>query len=106
MSIRAYFATMLLLTTSPVYADILTQNCTAIGELARSIMEKRQSGTDMSVMMSVVDKLDEKDPIKDVGRAMVIEAYEAPLFNGDEFKQRTISEFANKIQVSCYKTAQ
>ncbi|QND57866.1 hypothetical protein [Mesorhizobium huakuii] len=90
-----------LLITSPLNADILTDNCTAIGELARSIMQKRQNGTDMSVMMSVVEKLADDDPIKGIGKSMVIMAYEMPLFS--EFKERTISEFANQVQVKCYQ---
>lgn len=88
----------------PKSAAILTENCTAIGELARNMMAKRQSGTDMSEMMSVVDKLDDKDPLKSIGKAMVIQAYETPLFNSEDYKQRTISEFANEIQVKCYQS--
>ncbi|MER8373927.1 hypothetical protein [Mesorhizobium sp. M1406] len=91
---------------SPPKAATLTQNCTSIGELARSIMMKRQSGTDMSQMMSVVDKLDDENPVKSIGKEIVILAYAMPLFNGEDYKQRTISEFANKIQVKCYQGSQ
>ncbi|RWC10335.1 MAG: hypothetical protein EOS52_25260 [Mesorhizobium sp.] len=86
-------------------ANVLTDNCTAIGGLARNVMEKRQSGTDMSVMMSVVEKLDDKNPIKDMARSIVIMAYDTPLFSLEENKQQTISEFANQIQVKCYQYA-
>ncbi|MER8564261.1 hypothetical protein NKH85_04945 [Mesorhizobium sp. M0924] len=107
MLLRLSFCiTLLLVASSSTKADVLTDNCTAIGDLARNIMAKRQGGTDMSVMMSVVDKLDEENPIKGIGKAMVIQAYQAPLFNGDEYKQRTISEFANEIQVKCYQGSQ
>ncbi|RRI02290.1 hypothetical protein EH240_12540 [Mesorhizobium tamadayense] len=90
-------------TPTPTKADTLTVNCTAIGDLARNVMEKRQSGTDMSVMMAVVEKLADDNPVKAIGRSIVIMAYDMPLFNLDENKQQTISEFANQIQVKCYQ---
>ncbi|MEI8717351.1 hypothetical protein [Mesorhizobium sp. ISC11] len=82
----------------------LTANCTAIGSLARTIMDKRQSGTDMSTLMSVVEDIKEGDPIKELGKQIVIQAYAMPFFNGEELKQRTISEFANDFQVKCYQS--
>ncbi|WP_143748343.1 hypothetical protein [Mesorhizobium carmichaelinearum] len=90
---------------SPTKADILTENCTAIGELARNIMQKRQTGTDMSEMMAVVDKFDKDPNLKDLARQMVILAYQMPLFSVEENKQQTISEFANNIQVRCYSNS-
>ncbi|UCI21078.1 hypothetical protein FJ970_09050 [Mesorhizobium sp. B2-1-8] len=80
----------------------LTANCTALGSLARSIMEKRQDGTDMSAMMSVVDRFD-VESFKPIARSMVMMAYSMPRFNGEEFKQKTILDFSNQVQLACYQ---
>lgn len=80
----------------------LTANCTALGSLARSIMEKRQGGTDMSELMSVVDKFD-VESFKPIARSMVMMAYSMPRFNGEEFKQKTILDFSNQVQLACYQ---
>ena len=107
MSLRLpfYVTLLFIIASSQTNADILTDNCTAIGDLARNIMEKRQSGTDMSAMMSVVEKLADENPIKGIGKTIVIMAYEMPLFSLDENKRQTISEFANQVQVKCYQGA-
>jgi hypothetical protein len=81
-----------------------TENCTVIGGLARKIMEARQNGVDMSAVMSGFDKVDGDPDFKILAKDVVIQAYATPLFNGEEYQQRTISEFSNEMQLKCYQT--
>ncbi|MEI9405904.1 hypothetical protein [Mesorhizobium argentiipisi] len=81
---------------------ILTKNCTALGGLARSIMDKRQGGVDMSQIMSAIESISNEE-FKPVARSMVIMAYNTPRWNGEELKQQAISDFSNQVQVACYQ---
>ncbi|RUU86450.1 hypothetical protein EOB59_28890 [Mesorhizobium sp. M7A.F.Ca.MR.176.00.0.0] len=78
-------------------------DCAAMGRLARSIMEKRQEGVDMSAMMSALETTSDKGFIP-VAKAIVIDAYAIPRWNGAEIKRRSIMDFSNDIQVKCYQS--
>ncbi|TIV12713.1 MAG: hypothetical protein E5V95_35670, partial [Mesorhizobium sp.] len=86
----------------PARAETVTESCNAIGGLARSVMTKRQSGADMSEIMTAVESIDQKDFIP-IARSIVIAAYGIPRWNGEELKQQAISDFANDVQVRCYQ---
>ncbi|UCI33262.1 hypothetical protein [Mesorhizobium sp. B4-1-4] len=79
------------------------EDCSAYGHLAYTIMKQRQSGIDMSVLMSILEKKAD-GAAKRQAQQLVIDAYDTPLFEIEENKQRTISEFANKAQVYCYQS--
>ena len=89
-----------LATITPTSADNL-QNCSAYGHLAHTIMARRQSGIDMSVLMSIVEK-QAQGSVKRQAQQLVIEAYDTPLSGTEENKQRTISEFADKAELYCH----
>ncbi|MGX5839770.1 hypothetical protein ACWGTI_03485 [Mesorhizobium sp. ArgA1] len=88
----------------PTLGRSLTAECTFYGDLARTVMEKRQKGVDMSVLMAIVEK-QATGQFKSLARRIVIAAYAKPLFSLEKNKQQTISEFANEIQVRCYQTS-
>ena len=81
--------------STAVKAD--TDTCEEIENFARTIMSNRQSDVSLVSMIKVV-----KD--NKLGKKMVIDAYESPMFNGKAYKDKTINEFANKWYMTCIKT--
>ncbi|TPJ34275.1 hypothetical protein FJ432_30090 [Mesorhizobium sp. B2-6-5] len=88
----------------PAKAETVTESCAAIGGLARTVMTKRQSGADMSEMISAIETISQKDFIP-MAKGIVIAAYDIPRWNGEELKQQSIADFSNDIQVKCYQRA-
>lgn len=76
--------------------------CAAFGFMAGNVMEARQNGMDMSEMVALANKIEDKD----VGQAVkltIIEAYKRPRFQSDEMIKREIEDFKNAIMVQCYE---
>jgi hypothetical protein len=75
-----------------------------MSRFAKEIMKQRQSGRDMSELMTIMSpksKADEK--ASEVARHMVVLAYSEPAYNSPEYQQRAISDFANTMSLECYK---
>ncbi len=87
-------------TDNEVFASII---CPVMGTLATVIMELRQKGTDMSV---VIKKLTEgaKMPEKRIIMDIIISAYELPQMRVAENRSEAVVDFSNNYQVSCYTT--
>lgn len=86
--------TLAALLSAPAMAN--DNPCPDIYELAKSIMTGRQNGVPLIKMIEVGKG-------NSVINAMVLDAYESPMFHGDLAKGRQINEFANKNAVMCYK---
>ncbi len=74
--------------------------CNGIGEFARLVMEKRQSGVPMQELYSKFDD-HQNSTQADLARKVIAMAYEEPLFYGDQLRSATVTEFQNKIFRSC-----
>lgn len=88
-------ATVALSAAMPAQAE--QASCQQIGELARMVMEKRQEGVSMSVLMGIA-----KD--NKLIRVMVVEAFKRPDFSSDEYKKREQIKFRNAFESLCYQT--
>lgn len=77
--------------------------CTSVGELAESIMQHRQSGTSMSLLMSVVTEgLDDDSASRNVVAGMIRSAYGEPRFSTDRMQRRSIEDFRNSYEAMCF----
>ena len=78
-------------------AKLSIDNCYQLEELAGVIMEARQAGSTMGEMIKLADnhKLTE---------ALVIDAFEVPLYETDEYKQREIDKYKNKVFKMCFQS--
>lgn len=76
----------------------IEQFCISRAELGAVIMEKRQSGVKMSVMIKVLDK---DSIIRDEIISLIQAAYNTPLYHMRENKQRAVNEFSNKVLSKC-----
>ncbi len=76
--------------------------CKSSTGAAKAIMSSRQKGASMTEMMDKVVR--PADPaIKDVARALVVDAYSRPRFDTPEFQQKSILDFENSAYLSCIK---
>ncbi|RKG47245.1 hypothetical protein D7V64_17015, partial [Acinetobacter cumulans] len=76
--------------------------CKSSTGAAKAIMTNRQKGVSMTDMMDKV--VQPADPaIKDVARALVIDAYSRPRFDTPEFQQKSILDFENSAYLACLK---
>ena len=78
-------------------AKLNIDNCYQLEELAGVIMEARQAGSTMGEMIKLADnhKLTE---------ALVIDAFEVPLYETAEYKEREINKYKNTVFKMCFKS--
>jgi hypothetical protein len=72
--------------------------CLAIESQASKIMEVRQKGVSLKDVLELSQD--------DYFRGVAILAYKSPRYNGDAYKQRAITEFANKAYINCLESSQ
>lgn len=98
----AVIALIALIAAPSVQAEDWRQRCSSMGELAKTIMEKRQSGIFMETIMQVIDEND-NGPTMKFTEELIISAYETPLCHTEETKRLAIREFQNKAYLKCVK---
>ena len=76
--------------------------CGSLESYARTVMEKRQQNVSVKDMMEAVSEGDNKE-LKDVLITVIKMAYEEPAYSGEEYQQKTVNEFANKVYLMCMK---
>lgn len=83
------------------------QACESVAGLAESVMRARQSGAPLAGIMKHANglKTESKDDelMKAKLKSFIVEAYEHPKFNSEQFKQNAIQDFADKKQLQCLK---
>jgi hypothetical protein len=75
-------------------------HCTALSQLAEKIMENRQKGVPMHQQMERISGTDE---IHELGRTLIVEAYDTPKFGSPKYKNEAITEYGNEAMLACYK---
>ena len=81
-------------------AEQTSGECSVIGSLAQNIMEGRQSGREMSSMISATVSVPD-NPYADLGILLIIEAFRRPQFFTDIEKDRAVTEFRNEAELVC-----
>ncbi len=101
---KKYILTAILATSlaAPVSAaDRRAEICPLIEGLAEVIMEGRQLGASMSQMMAIWGA-DDMAGVADIGREMVLAAYDQPQWATDQSRERATVEFKNDIALVCW----
>lgn len=75
--------------------------CSSLGNIAESIMIKRQQGVKLSEMMKIINSLP-VNPITEVTRFIVIGVYKKPRYLTETFQNQAIANFRNKVELACY----
>jgi hypothetical protein len=78
--------------------------CKIIGELAETIMKKRQEGVDLTTMLNIAGSEGTSEAVANVSRKLVIIAYGHPEYSTEEYKQRAIRKFKTEVMIECYKS--
>lgn len=88
-----------LLVSLPMIAE--ENICEEYGSTAELIMQKRQSGVDISQMLKIANSLNKKS--KDVFTNMIIDAYDRPEYSGSKYKNEEIKKFKERYYIACLK---
>lgn len=79
--------------------------CSTVAYLAGAIMTSRQNEIELDELLKTVNGMGGKDGrVKDVANLMAEDAYSQQLYLTPAAKQREISEFKNKWQLTCLKS--
>ncbi len=72
------------------------ERCSELAEFSNTVMQARQRGIEMQRLVQLSEG-------NELAIRIIIEAYEVPRYRTSEYQQNAATEFANKIQVTCYK---
>ena len=92
---------------APAHAETATAQpedfCQMIGGMAEAIMSIRQSGTQLSKLMTTFSNGGQfPAELNAVVQEMAIAAYQQPNYSTAEVQQRAITEFRNDYETACY----
>ena len=73
--------------------------CDELNNLARSVMNARQSGMEMRQLIEVV----RGNEASEIAIEIIIRAYETPRFSVEKNKQNAIKDFQNEIYLQCIR---
>ncbi|OLP56798.1 hypothetical protein BJF92_12050 [Rhizobium rhizosphaerae] len=76
--------------------------CEVVGQIAEAIMQRRQNGSSLQSSLELVRKVGPEGTAK-VFEALVIAAYERPMFSTDDNKKSAVGEFRDDSQLACIK---
>jgi len=82
-------------------AETKDETCKAVDEFALSVMTNRQNGVPMSSMYSVVAKIEAPEPVKNLMKIIIDEAYKLPRFETEEYQNKAITDIRNTMFLSC-----
>tara|TARA_R110000772_G_scaffold55614_1_gene126974 strand:- start:43 stop:333 length:291 start_codon:yes stop_codon:yes gene_type:complete len=89
---------LILIVALTISTAVQADTCEEIEHFARVVMTARQSDLPL---ISLIKAMKEKE----FEKAVIIMAYEKPLFNGKAYKDKTINAFANQWYISCLKSS-
>jgi hypothetical protein len=89
-------ATMLALSLASWAQSKTDERCSELAEFSNTVMQARQRGIEMQRLVQLSEG-------NELAIRIIIEAYEVPRYRTSEYQQNAATEFANKIQVTCYK---
>ncbi len=72
------------------------ERCSELAEFSQTVMEARQRGIEMQRLVQLSQG-------NELAIRIIIEAYDVLRYRTSEYQQNAVTEFANKIQVTCYK---
>lgn len=111
---KLFLAVLLLVTSfSGLAKDDMTPDdaidliCGGIGGYSESIMRSRQLGETIANNIAFLNKnKDMAEPIKAYHREIIYEAYNEPRWSTKENQNNAVSEFSNKMYLTCARAFQ
>lgn len=76
--------------------------CSAFGNLADTIMRKRQDGATLEAMLTIVRPEDSHAAL--LVRDIVLAAYARPRYRTEDYKARAVLDFRNDVQLECIRS--
>lgn len=96
---KSVFIAMVMASTVAVAAPPKSDPfCKRLGQVARTTMQVRQDGADLSEMMQIAN-----DTKVAMFREMTLEAYQYPVINHAELMAKTVRDFGVRWEVLCYR---
>lgn len=74
--------------------------CESIASAARTVMEARQTGVELSKVLAIADRYPDT---KSLMRKIILDAYSKPRYSSEEFRLRETEEFGLLWEVACHK---
>lgn len=84
--------------------DISMQLCKPVHKLSETIMEGRQKGASMVVMLEMAEAV-ESENLKNLAISIVEEAYESNRYVTEEMQRRAIQDFGNDMFMVCMEAS-
>ena len=78
-----------------------SQKCAKYEIMAHYIMLVRQDGLPMSKALQEFKVDDKENPYGEIERKIIIDAYSQPKYETKEYRDKEITEFANKYMLGC-----
>lgn len=92
---------MLLTSVSCSYAG---EGCNSISEMANIFMQLRQGDYALRDALNIVEQTAVDDErAREIAKAIVIEAWSVPAYGTEEYRQKAIREFTDKVLLTCVK---
>lgn len=95
------FVGLMALTAMPALADKSVDpdaGCKALGRFAHTVMFNRQNGVSLQDSLDAIKKGQDKSGY---ARAVIIAAFEQPLYYTESMKNQAVDEFANHVLLTC-----
>lgn len=79
--------------------DTVVEQCFLYGKLSGVLMEARQDGVPLSVMLETAEG--DTDPSSLIAISLLIEAYNTPIYHTLEYQEEAIIKFTSANMVEC-----
>jgi hypothetical protein len=87
---------------TPTTEEQLISYCASVGTLAKSIMQRRQEGVAMSVLLGLTaEGMD--DQSRHLLNTLVIRAFEQPQWHTPELQNDTANRYGNDVEADCIR---
>jgi len=93
--LSVFFGTHLSYAEEPAKTNTV-ELCSEVEELAGVIMERRQSGAPMSLLIKTAEG-------NEVAEKIIIEAYEKSRFSTESYQKKSIENFKSRWFLKCFK---
>lgn len=80
-------------------AQLTTETCQTLSELAQTIMGARQTGVPLTNMISLVEQNEE--PFKSFYKTLVMEAYKKPRYHTERMQTSETTDYSNQVLLEC-----
>jgi ABC-type microcin C transport system permease subunit YejB len=78
--------------------------CSNVNQASQAMMDARQKGVQMKVMMTELNKLGMDANQLQMYQAMLIDAFSTPAYQSKEYRSKAVNDFANKYYSECLTT--